>query len=176
MHTLWQDWMLDQLPGDEANQTDSFPQQQESVFQCSLCWAPLLGLSLAMLGYARPDFVHILPAMIYTTQPSTQSHSHTSFSVHDSCKEYVLILYFLSVCECCLCCQTTGFQCIKLWLWAAVAGWPAEAVCWVGQCSGCCDLRLPQPVAGQISGNPDCGGAQLRYGEKKIVPNAEYHV
>lgn len=98
MHTLWWNWMLDQLPGDKDKQTDSFPQQHESVFQCGPCWAPLLGLSLAMLGYARPDFVHILPAMIYTTQPSTQSHGHTSFPVHDLCSFCTFCLFVNVVC------------------------------------------------------------------------------
>lgn len=71
----------------------------------------------------------------------------------------------------CISRQATGFQRIKLWLWAAVAGWPAQAVRRVRQRSGCCHLWLPQPAAGQICGHPNCRGTQLWYGEKKQPPH-----
>lgn len=72
-------------------------------------------------------------------------------------------------CVCHLCIQAAGFQRVKLWLWAAVAGWPAEAVRRVGERPGCCNLRLPEPTAGPVCGNAHCWRAQLWYGRENQI-------
>lgn len=51
--TLWWSWKLDQLPEDEAKQGDSFPRQEESVFQ--YVPAEPQCLDWAVLGHAMPD-------------------------------------------------------------------------------------------------------------------------
>lgn len=160
MDTLWQNWKLDHLPAHEAKQRDSFPRHGVSSST-----APLSPTVWTELGWAR-----LCQASFSSYTAREDLHSAASCTV-PQLHVFFLQIHVRTTCPFIpfvfVCVQATGFQCVKLWLWAAVAGWPAEAVCWVGQCSSCRHLRLPQPPAGQICGNTDCWGAQLWYGEKK---------
>lgn len=160
MDTLWLNWKLDQLPEDRPSR-EIVSHGMKRVSSSMAPLSPTVWTELRQASFsswtARVDF--------HNTVACTTPQFHVFF-LYNSCVDYMLISpLFVCVCAFCLCVQATGFQCTELWLWAAVAGWPAEAVCWVGQCSGRCHLWLSQPPAGQIGGNTDCWGAQLWYKE-----------